>query len=604
MKRTALLIGLLLALAAPRVTLAASGDFFHSMFEDTSDTYSSVYPKGAMETFIIEAMREWNDTGIVLTSADIRAAVNGNHKGICSDDKVDTNGKKIEFTQANCYELMTALVSLIRGEQEAVLLAKDLLFITNGSELSVSDEPNRPVHMPHTALLLRRVWSGTGGGIIPWNEDHDDLVSELDTLLSEESDIDAVIRRFRHGYFRDRRENDPTLQGIGDPIRDKLRQLADALGISGDQQAVGEFAVPKLSNNMGFWARKDDIGLYWVYPIRFKYWNIQPGGTYPRMVSNGENLAYPYSYEGSNPRANIRSPLCSKTTARQGYLCRTLPVDVPNCENTGSDDEVVLVKCSEKNERHDVGPLICRDLQNLYVDDGTPLTIGNDNSRLNPDLTPADTRNLCTPETKTLYQDEIIGHACFVGHCLEQTMSGNTIIPNRNTTLVSEATSPYLACMRTDPQLGVYTETATDTPYSLPPYIGHELVMNFEQFFCAQNGKTAHPVLGFCRYRDEDRAKNPPKNQAQYIAGLSEESFMVDEDLDTLSEAATAIGYKASLDQSLEVHRKVFAKLTGLVQQVADLLNELKRAPLTKAPCPWTGPFSSASSSDSSSASP
>jgi hypothetical protein len=58
---------------------------------------------------------------------------------------------------------------------------------------------------------------------------------------------------------------------------------------------------------------------------------------------------------------------------------------------------------------------------------------------------------------------------------------------------------------------------------------------------------------------------------------------------------ATIIGQRAAGEQAHQVERKVFASLATLVQQTADLILELKRAPLTQSACPWTGPVISSS---------
>jgi hypothetical protein len=60
---------------------------------------------------------------------------------------------------------------------------------------------------------------------------------------------------------------------------------------------------------------------------------------------------------------------------------------------------------------------------------------------------------------------------------------------------------------------------------------------------------------------------------------------------DHFLELSTIIGQRAVLDQSMDITRKVFAGLSGFVQQIADLLQELSRAPLTQQVCPWTGPL-------------
>jgi hypothetical protein len=54
---------------------------------------------------------------------------------------------------------------------------------------------------------------------------------------------------------------------------------------------------------------------------------------------------------------------------------------------------------------------------------------------------------------------------------------------------------------------------------------------------------------------------------------------------------AATMGERAALDQSIQLNRKVFARLAHTIKHIAELILQLKKAPLTQTACPWTGPF-------------
>lgn len=593
----------------------AQASMFDLFMEDAKNRGPLGFPSDQVMDFVIDEMHRWKDDGVMLTRDDIRLAVKDTKDELCQD-KATFTGRPIIFSigaeDAGCVGLRDEIMRLVLLEQQADKLGDDLLMAANGSELAISDEPHRPVKMGTLSLALKRVWSGTGVGLIPWDEDADADFDALDTALASLSsqDLDRAILRFHHGYFRDDREADPRFSSIATDIQSSLQAIAATLDITDDPKAVGEFLTPpfKQVGNVALWARKDDLGLMWVYPSHFTRLGVRKVADYPEIASGpiAKVLAYPFEYEGSSSSASsaVRSPLCSRTVGRQGYLCRKASVSAVQCTSSSSsssssssessDDRAVisLVECSPIDiKTTSAGPDVCRGLKNLYLDNGTTLTAPGNPGQLNPNLKPADTAKLCSPETKILYPDGISTHACYVGHCLSQSMSGHTLVPNRNAVLINEQTSPYLSCIRADPRLGLYSETAHKTPFSVPPYVGHFLVQDFEREYCIKNGDAARGALSDCSFRTDAIAQSPSYQGMSAVETIVRNARDVGKTQNEFLSVALPLGQRVALDQAIPVNQKLFAAMAQFIRQMADLLGDLKRAPLTLTPCPWTGPF-------------
>ncbi len=597
----------MLLLLSPQVVFAAST--FDLFWDESKFSRPSVIPTHQVMQFVINEMRHWEGRGIVIGEDDIKAAMQMDLGTLCLN-KVDVSDQPLTHLQemgtedTGCLALRKAILSLLFSEKEAMELGNDLLSAANGSELSIADEPHRLLRVGALSLILKEIWSGKALGLIPWDTGPDlqrkvdDLDDSLLALTSEE--LDAVILRFHYGYFRDQREQDPRFSMVGLPVVDALQHLADELGITGDPKAIGEFTTPgpgagMRTPNVALWARKDDIGLGWIHPPHFSRLQIREADQYPVLADEpgATTLAYPFNYGGSTPSSPpVKSPLCSRTVARYGYLCRRVPVSHSECQND-EEGKISLVECTDEEEVTETkqGPSICLGLDNLYIDDGTPLVEDENPGQLHPDLTPADTAHLCSPETKILYQDDISAHACYIGLCLLQSMSGHTLIPNRNPVLTNETTSPYASCVRADPQLGLYSEAAHDSPYPLPDYIGHQLVQEFDREYCQKTGDAPRPVLGDCAFFSNQVTAQPSYLQHTVTNTLVNEAASVARNQENFLSLATAIGQRVSIDQTVVLERKLFAGLAAFMQQMADLLSELKRAPITTTACPWTGPF-------------
>lgn len=611
-RKSLLTIGVIVGSLSPALTYAAipySGDsMFDLFYDELRATYANSKPSERIANFIIEEMESWGDRGISITADDIDLAIAGmqfldTDDGLCQN-KNDMSGNPYVFGQGgsivpgSCIGLQNDILALLNAEQEIEHLGMDLITLANSAELSITDEPHRPLDMALYTLLLRRVWSGTGASVIPWDGTAESEFDDLDGNLAGLSprDLDEAVLRFHHGYFRDQRENDPRFSGIQDDVGDDLRAIADRLGITGNPRAVGVFSTPKLqAKNVALWARRDDIGLMWIYPSHVFRLELEAADEYPEFVLNGDNLAYPFAYQGSAPPTGlgIASPLCSRMLGREGYLCRPMPKTVENCDNTGDGSSITLVQCSEEVTTTESGPLICPGFENLFTDTGLPLEDPADPGHLNPALTKADYAKICSPERKIMYQDDITSNACYIALCLQQSMSGHTLVPNRSPVVINEATSPYLACIRPDPQLGLYTEIAEDSPYPLPEYLGHFLVRDFERQYCSKNADAPQPLFGLCAYNDNENASFGVSNPLVNSDITSDLHDRLVERGAEFNAIAGSIGQRVALDQSIELERKMFAKLAHFIQHIADLFLQLERAPLTQSACPWTGMFRS-----------
>jgi hypothetical protein len=267
-----------------------------------------------------------------------------------------------------------------------------------------------------------------------------------------------------------------------------------------------------------------------------------------------------------------------------------MPQPPEDCEAPG-DSGISLVMCSEEATQTEVGPKACTDIEKLFDDNGTPLVDPANPGKINPALQPADLDTICDPDKEILYQDDITSHSCYISQCLIQSMNTHTLVPNRNTVVVNEATSPYLACIRTDPQLGKYTEVPHFVPYSFPPYIGHLLTNDYEREYCVTNGNAPHPIAGFCAYRENRKSAMTDTSSIFWGVNTADDADQVSANQEGIGSDAAGIGERAALDQSIGVQTHVFGAIAAFIRQVVDLLLELKTAPLTKTPCPWTGPF-------------
>lgn len=606
-----LIFPLLLAGGAAHVS-AANISMFDIFFTDALEqTRKPLVVDEKITEFVIHEMESWEENGILLYPSDIRAA-QLNDMGVLCTDKLDYRTfQELKFSLGGltegvgCDSLRNAILSLLDTETEIDVLGDNLTVIANGGSLAFSDQPNRPANIGFSTLLTTRVWTGTGTNILSWPDAANDHVeNRLIPELAEDRVDDAMMWVYQHGYFRQKRENDPDLNAIdldrdgdGYTVGMALEELAGILNIRENEYTKkGEFVVPKMGSlkNVGLWARADDLGIMWIYPNHFmRMETIEAADEYPEYDEDqGDRLAYPFTYAGNaSIPDDIRSPLCSRSAARLGYLCRNVPKPVENCSGADTEDELNLIRCDEEERETIDGPEICHDITVLFKDDGTSLWDPSNPQQVNPALTPADIRHICSPENRVMYKDEIIGHACYTAFCVAQSHSGHTLVTNRSPNLVSEATSPYLACMRQDPHLGLYSELAQMTPFALPSYIGHHLAQEYEREYCAITGLPPHPITGYCGYRENRRFNSPLYTFEATTNNAKEELRITKEDQNIYVGDAAVIGFRASLDQWIPVQRKMVGSIANSIQETATLLRELSRAPLTKTPCPWTGPF-------------
>ncbi len=610
MKRTLVIIGVLAALL-PVSAGAQTTSIFKTFFNQARQEMPRRLADDRITQYVMKEMTKWGDRGVLIYPSDVLAARTGNDFLLCND-KVTADGKTtLTFLQggglsggAGCTEFQSAILSLVESEQDLQKLGNTLLTIANGSELAVADESHRPSAVGISTLLLTRVWSGTGSRILEWPSSANAPLQELEAALAQSTQLEEVIWRYHHGYFRDQREADAQLAAYGNELKPIFEKLATALNkISGDPKQVGkgEYVTPKLSiANVSLWARTDDLGLQWTIPDHWpRVGAIKPAGTYPTTNKFGEYLAYPFSYGGSWVPPNstsFASPLCSRTAGKLGYLCRGVPEPKENCQ-TGGTDAITLTECETTVRSTASGPDICPDISTLFLDTGIGLGNPDRPDELNPKLSVADKARICSPETRILYKDEVLSHACYVALCVAQSLSGHTLVPGRNSVVANEMSSPFLGCMLPDPQLGLYAELTQMSPFALPPYIGHEATRDYESAYCNTVGLPPNALAGVCAYRENRRANSPLDLLGRTGASQAEELLGVAANQDTIRAQAALIGQRIALDQAMPIYTKQIRSLASIVQETANLLNELRSAPLTQTACPWTGPFPVVSSS-------
>ncbi len=572
---------------------------FKSIFTGATLGAGQVRPLGDFMNYIKEEFKDWREHGLKLTDDHIRAAIEGT---LCKTNDEsdfvlkDKDDNDILPNILSCNDIAEAIREFIFREQQMLEFGTELTILTTGSEAAIADEPHRPVNMSVVAVTLRRIWSGSGTSTIPWNTENDDLLKELEEALKAEKDLVRTVYKYHHGYFRSKREDDPRLTDIGNDVGEKLKKIADKLSITGDEKMVGDFITPAIKvPNVALWATKNDIGIHFIYPIHFSYPIIERASAdYPSLVVDGNNLSYPFSYKGTNAASNTLSPICSKTIGRLGYLCHSNKSTTRLCKDPKDPTKISLIECSKPEDKtgkdHPLGPELCKGMNQFFTDAGIPFEDPAHPGTINPNLTKADRAKMCTPERMILYADDIASHACYISFCVAQSMSGHTLIPNRNPVVGNEMTSPFLACLRPDPELGHYSEIPSASLYPIPPYIGPELIADFERKYCLAEGSGPRAVLGLCTFHDDAIARKPMATSLEQGTKILGETYQGAFSQQDVLDLAMVFGLRASLQQTVEVHRKVFGALAGVVDQISSLVMSLKKAPLPLSACPWTGP--------------
>lgn len=575
---------------------ATHASLFDKYYDQALNELPSAPVPPAVTDYVIGEMERWGTDGIRLDDVDIDAARRGQLDTLCRG-KVDMHGRPMALILAagtdNCYGLQNSILSLVEQEREVQVLGDDLLALSNGGELASADEPGRPGGLGERSLTFRHLWTGSGMTITPWKTTLQPYMDRIDAALAADGNRDAVLQRFHFGYFRDQRERDPDLAPYGTQTEDALSALATALGITGDTTKTGAFSLPPLATeNMAVWARGDDIGLMEVWPLVFHRPFIEPAFVYPQKVDGGDRLAYPYSYAGMlapPDDAPFTSPLCSRSAARDGYLCRPLTSNI-TCPPGSDSGAITLTQC-QVQEHRSPGPEVCSGAVVLFRNHGQSL------ADINPTTDTPAPNALCSPESSILYRDQVATHACYIGQCIAQSLSGHTLMPGRNPVLSLEPTDPFLGAARADPRLGQLFEMhATAQPASLPQYLGEQIVRDFDRLMCQQNGLFPRPLVGLCTYSDSRRTDSPLKTLAEQIGSTQAELTTLTDDQTWHLSLAAAVGERLAVEQSIAVFRTMGRTFAQMIQDVGDLLGELANAPITQDACPWTGPISSSSS--------
>lgn len=591
------MIGLCAALS-PMGAHAATSGMFESIFEDASTALRHRTVSGGMEQYIIDEMLRWEDRGVRLTTDRLEAAMNDDDERLCTglvDDSGDpiTLARGADTLRGTCGGLRAAIRELINAEASMDALGRDLLSIANSAELAISDEPGRILDLAATAGALHRTWAGGTGAIASFPPSALPKITALEQALSRSTDIAASVRRFRHGFFRDRREADPAAQAIGADIAAALDDLALALGITGDEGAIGAMRAPDLAvPNVALWIRRDDLGLLWKMPTRVVPRTFARAGRYPVMKAGGETLAYPFDDSRAVLGSSRQSPLCSRPIAREGFLCRSVPEPPSACAPpAGTSSSITLVRCNATTTTSPAGPPLCEGFaSDLRRDDGRTLSAPPSPALLQQ-FPPLDLADACDPESGAIYPDDIRAHACYAAACLAQSMSGHSLIPGRAPTLAVETTTPFLGFLRPDPALGLIAEAAHASVGPLPRYEGHELIAGMERALCAIVGEGKQTPLGRCIYDTERSSADPPRLQGTYTALIMGESTTAAVRQSNLLQALPQAGMRTARAQADMTRRRSLTVLASVVEQMASLILSLERAPITTLACPWTGPF-------------
>lgn len=590
MKRLLILIGMVSALV-PASGLAQS--LYDMLYEEAGYALFNVEPTKEVADYVIKAMKEWGKdrgiNGITITTTDMTYAQQWELQKLC-ENKKDAQGKPLqEFLYGNCTLLASDIRSLIEAEREVQQLANDLFALESTAMI---DEPRPMANVALTATAVRRLWTGTGGELAGWpdSEPVRQAFQRLEsTLGGSTADMDAIVYRFRFGVFRDTREDDPRLRDYGNNVKEALLNLAGELGIDGDPTDTGEFATPPLAiKNVVLWARKDDLGLTWAYPLHYPRFRIKLADEYPAFATGGDKLAYPFAYTGALEPDDTdlwKNPVCARTAGVQGFLCRTHEIESPQgCVTTSTENTIQLSRCDVRRETT-LSPTLCSGSL-LFNDRNQTL------QEIDEQADKLQTMSACSPDKKVLYKDEISGHACYISDCLAQSLKDHTLTGGRNPVVSLEMASPFLGYQKPDPQLGIFAEmnTAASRP-DLPPYIGVDLVREFDREICAQLGLAPHALAGYCTYADKGRYASTLLLLSQQAASAFQEAGDLSIDQENIEALAASIGLKASLDQSLPMYRSLTHSLSQVVQAIADLFAQLERAPPPINACPWTGPL-------------
>ncbi len=596
--RALLLSAILLAATASHAS-ASWGEVYFNFYnaaKEEAQFQSDLSPE--LMEYVLSTMNNNQNNPMTLSASDVQAALRGEFFTLCQNQSET-------YTLSQCTQINEDIRYLVQSEKEIQALADDLLTIANSSELVAGDEAHRPNSFGVQTAAFSVIWTGTGASTLQWPEDDavQDAWDNLEQALqSEGSNIEKVVARFHFGLFRILREEQAgwtELEPYGDQVRSALEELANVLDITQDnvgKEDLGEYATPTVSTvkNIAVWAREDDIGLNFIYPEHQPRFSVEIPRAYPIYYSGGTLtggtiLSYPYRYNAEelpelseeNVRKNLASPLCSRISGAHGYLCRSVEDASKNCPTVPDNDFAIhLITCGERETIINPGITVCSGANLMSQFD----------VRLNGQVVkPAPGQNLevCTPGTFTTFDSSFVTNSCFVGFCLKQSFNEHSLVGGRNPIAVMESTSPYLSCMRPDPQLGMLGELPPVAATVLPQYIGHFAVQAFDHEQCERTGSPPG-VSGVCKYRSNRTFAMPflsflasPLNEGQQALTDQAQAFLKD--------AATAIGQQYAVNQAVPVYEKLIKSLAQGVNAISDVILELQDAPLSTVACPWSG---------------
>ncbi len=588
---------LLLTLSLTSVAHAES--IFDTFYEQAKKSGEEQAPvNGEIITYVMKSLTERKKDPLKdLTREDVRRTMQGGLPSYCRDPLCTTAASSL-----SCASVMAEIKTLVRAERDMTDLGDQLYSIANSAELAAADEPGRPLSFGTAARTFTSAWLGTGAVSLPWPEEANAFFQLLQTQLLEEKDpMDRIVTRFHFGVVRRTLEEDAgdtSLEDTSDTIASTLLNLQAILARESDVPI--EYITPRFSaerlRNVVLWASNTDVGLSWMYPTHLPRFDIQPPLYYPQLyrspgdIGDATALSYPFLYNASElPLAFARgatplwkSPLCSRAGGSIGYLCIPLKPLSESCSQSAQEgDFISLTTCDEEDRTTVSGPDVCSD---ITLEDMMDVTLGG--SKVT--LTQSETPPVCVPGTRTTSSGSLVANACFTAACVKESIDTHSLLGNRNTIATLEQNSPYQSCMLPDPKLGIVAELPATTSINLPPYDGHFAYRDFLKRFCEINGLADTGLAGVCSFRAGDPLT---ERIAHLVLQQQETSYLNALTLTQtdLLRTAPMIGQRIALTQFLPAYKKLGQGLALSVQSIADLLQELKDAPLANYACPWSG---------------
>lgn len=185
------------------------------------------------------------------------------------------------------------------------------------------------------------------------------------------------------------------------------------------------------------------------------------------------------------------------------------------------------------------------------------------------------------------FPNSLGNHITSIAKCLD-IISRQNAMPDRDPLMPFEPTgiASYAACQEPRAKLASIVELPAIPPIALPPYDPSELVANFEQFICRENGYPRRSFLFTCESA-EGVALTPPTNRDMLPINLQTggNSSM----LELLLAHSLDVGYRASEASLLQYLEEAVGTLRTSLDSAIHLIQELHRIQFTETICPTDG---------------